>query len=44
MGWLIDPNEKIVFVYFRDRTLAIFENKSDLLPVPDFAEKFQLNS
>lgn len=42
MGWLIDPNEEIVFVYFRDRTLAIFEDKSELLPVPDFAEGFQL--
>ena len=42
MGWLIDPNEEIVFVYFSDRTLAIFENKSDLLPMPDFAKGLQL--
>jgi Uma2 family endonuclease len=42
MGWLIDPNEEIVFVYFRDRTLAIFEDKSAVLPVPNFAEGFQL--
>jgi Uma2 family endonuclease len=42
IGWLIDPNEEIVFVYFSDHTLAIFEDKSDLLPVPDFAEGFQL--
>ena len=42
MGWLIDPNEEIVFVYFRDRTLVIFEDKSAVLPVPNFAEGFQL--
>ncbi len=42
MGWLIDPNEEIVFVYFSDRTLAIFEDKNDLLPRPDFAEGLQL--
>jgi hypothetical protein len=29
-------------VYFRDRTLAIFEDKSAVLPVPDFAEGLQL--
>jgi Uma2 family endonuclease len=42
MGWLIDPNEEIVFVYFSDRTLAVFEDKNDLLPMPDFAESLQL--
>ncbi len=42
MGWLIDPNEEIVFVYFSDRTFAIFEDKSALLPMPDFAEGLQL--
>jgi hypothetical protein len=25
MGWLIDPEEELVFVYFADRTLAIYE-------------------
>ncbi|WP_162615630.1 hypothetical protein [Pseudanabaena sp. ABRG5-3] len=29
-------------VYFRDRTLAIFEDQSAVLPVPDFAEGLQL--
>jgi Uma2 family endonuclease len=42
MGWLIDPNEEIVFVYFSDRTLAIFEDQSAVLPVPDFAKGLQL--
>lgn len=42
MGWLLDPDEELVFVYFSDRTIAVFENKSDRLPVPSFAESFQL--
>jgi Uma2 family endonuclease len=42
MGWLIDPEEEMVFVYFSDRTIAFFEEKSDRLPVPPFAEAFSL--
>ena len=42
MGWLIDPEEELVFVYFADRTIAIFEEASDCIPVPAFAEPFML--
>lgn len=42
MGWLLDPDEELVFVYFSDRTIVVFENKSDRLPVPSFAASFQL--
>ena len=42
MGWLIDPAEKLVFVYFADRTLAVFEAAGDRIPVPAFAESFSL--
>ena len=42
MGWLIDPEEELVFVYLADRTLAVFEEASDLIPVPAFAEPFML--
>lgn len=49
MGWLIDPEEELVFVYFSDtyggqslRTIAVYEEKSDRLPVPPFAESFSL--
>ena len=42
MGWLLDPAEELVFVYFADRTLAVFEEKSDRLPIPDFAESFSI--
>ncbi|MEA5516400.1 Uma2 family endonuclease [Nodularia sp. UHCC 0506] len=42
MGWLIDPEEEVVFAYFADRTLAVFELASDRLPVLPFAESFNL--
>lgn len=42
MGWLIDPEEELVFVYSGNRTIALLEEKSDRLPVPDFAEAFSL--
>ena len=42
MGWLIDPEEELVFVYLADRTISIYEQKNELLPVPEFAASWQL--
>jgi Uma2 family endonuclease len=49
MGWLIDPEEQLVFVYFavsealaEDRTIAVFEEPGEIIPVPTFAESFSL--
>lgn len=42
LGWLIDPSEQSVFVYYPKRQPAYFEDASDILPVPDFAQPFQL--
>ena len=42
LGWLIDPEEELVFVYFADRTIAFFEEPGDRIPVPPFAESFNL--
>ena len=49
MGWLIDPDEELVFVYLADpqgapgnQTISVFEQPDALLPVPGFAESFQL--
>jgi Uma2 family endonuclease len=50
MGWLIDPDEELVFVYLADAQgqelaqprISVFEAKEDLLPVPEFAQLFQL--
>ena len=42
MGWLIDHEEELVFVYLADRTISMYEEKDDLLPVPGFTASFQL--
>jgi Uma2 family endonuclease len=50
MGWLIDPDEELVFVYLapdpadklEQPRISVFENKEDVLPVPEFAKSFQL--
>ncbi|MBE9011566.1 Uma2 family endonuclease [Pseudanabaenaceae cyanobacterium LEGE 13415] len=42
MGWMIDPEEKGVFVYFADRTIRLFDVSEDILPVPSFANTVQL--
>ncbi|PSB50715.1 Uma2 family endonuclease [Chamaesiphon polymorphus] len=42
MGWLIDPEEELIFVYLADRTISVYEEKTDLIPVPNFATSFQL--
>jgi Uma2 family endonuclease len=42
MGWLIDPEEELIFVYLADRTIFVYEEKDDLLPVPEFAASFHL--
>lgn len=43
LGWLIDPEEEIVVVYFPDRPTAIFEAPTALLPVPDFVASLELS-
>lgn len=42
LGWLIDPDEELVFAYFPNQTIAMFETASDRLPVPAFAEALHL--
>jgi len=42
MGWLIDPNEKLVLVYTSNQQPSFFEEPSDLLPVPNFAAALDL--
>lgn len=43
MGWLIDPDEELIFVYRDDRTVTIFEQAKDVIPVPAFADAIQLS-
>ncbi len=42
LGWLIDPQEQSVFVYFPAQQPLFFEAATDILPVPDFAKAFEL--
>lgn len=42
MGWLIDPEERLLFVYSADSRVAIFEGLGDRIPVPTFAEPIVL--
>ena len=43
LGWLIDPQEQSVLVYFPNQQPAFFEVVADILPVPDFARAVQIN-
>ena len=43
LGWLIDPSEQSVIVYFPGKQPEFFEVATDILPVPNFAKSFQLN-
>ena len=42
LGWLIDPGEQSIFVYYPKQQPAFFEAANDVLPVPNFAKSFQL--
>ncbi|MEL7071446.1 MAG: Uma2 family endonuclease [Cyanobacteria bacterium J06581_3] len=42
MGWLIDPAEKCVFVYWPDLPPAFYEEPTAKIPVVDFASAFSL--
>jgi Uma2 family endonuclease len=42
IGWLIDPKEQSVFVYFPDQATAFYDEPNARLPVPEFARDFNL--
>jgi Uma2 family endonuclease len=42
LGWLIDPSEQSIFAYYPNQQPAFFEDVNAVLPVPDFAQSFQL--
>jgi Uma2 family endonuclease len=42
LGWLIDPSEQSIFAYSPRQQPAFFEDVNTVLPVPDFAQSFQL--
>jgi Uma2 family endonuclease len=43
LGWLIDPSEQSVLVYFPQQKPAFLAVTTDTLPVPQFANMFQLS-
>ncbi len=42
MGWLLDPQESLIFVYHSDQSVQLFEAGEMILPVPEFAEGVEL--
>lgn len=42
MGWLIDPDEQTVFVYYPNQQAEVFDEPEQLLPVPSFASELKL--
>ena len=42
LGWLIDPQEQSVLVYFPKQQPAFLEDVNNVLPVPNFAQAFEL--
>lgn len=42
LGWIIDPNEKLIFTYTPDGVIQVFEDNNDLIPVPSFAQDLRL--
>ena len=43
MGWLIDPDEKTVFVYRPKQETEVFDQPDQVLPTPSFASQLQLS-
>jgi Uma2 family endonuclease len=43
MGWLIDPDDRTVFVYHPSGAMEIFDAPDDRLPTPEFAQSLELS-
>ncbi len=42
LGWLIDPDDRTIFIYHPNSTLEIFDEPEARLPVPAFAQSIEL--
>jgi Uma2 family endonuclease len=42
LGWLIDPEEKTIIVYYSPERWQFFEEENQLLPVPEFLSELNL--
>ncbi len=43
MAWLLDPDEKVIFIYRANQALQIYDRPEQVIPMPDFASDLQLN-
>lgn len=43
LGWLIDPEERSLLIYYPNQQPEIFQAEQDLLPVPDLVSDLQLS-
>jgi Uma2 family endonuclease len=42
VGWLIDSEESIIFIYHPDKTPQFFDEPAMVLPMPSFAKGIEL--
>ena len=42
MGWLVDPDEKTIFMYRPKQEIIVFDQPHTLIPMPSFASALQL--
>jgi Uma2 family endonuclease len=42
LGWIIDPQEKVIFSYIPSNLPRCFEEEQDIITVPDFVKDLQL--
>ena len=42
LGWLIDPEDKCILVYYSDQPTDFFEDENSQLPVPNFLTELKL--
>lgn len=42
LGWLIDPEDKSILVYYPDKVAEYFEEANDKLPIPNFMPELNL--
>lgn len=42
LGWIIDPAESLIFTYGSGKLVSVFEDPSERLPTPQFAEAVKL--
>ena len=42
VAWLLDPDDKVIFIYRANQALQIYDRPEQVLPMPEFASDLQL--